>query len=192
MGFVMERQILERWLPGISLAVGLILLAAAAFGQESPASEPNTPASVTSSDPPSNGPMRHGMGDWRRHMMERFVRTTPEQRCRERYAREAGFLAYLGAELDLTAQQQPLWDAYQRAMLDAAGKQRQACAENTIAPGSDLTALQRRDRTQKLLQTRLDGLQATRQPLEALYRSLTPEQRRMVDRPFGESPRSRR
>ena len=192
MGSSMERQILERWLPGVSLAIGLLFLAAAAFGQASPPAEPGAPASVTSSDPPADGPDRHRMGDWRRRMMERSARMTPEQRCKERYAREAGFLAYLGAELDLTPQQRPLWDTYQRAMMDAAGKQRQACVENSIAPGSDLTALQRRDRIQKLLQTRLDGLQSTRQPLEALYQSLTPEQRRTVDKPFGDRSRSRR
>jgi hypothetical protein len=192
MEIAMERQILERWLPSISLVLGLLLLAAAAFGQESPPSEPGAPTSVTSPDPGSDAPARHRMGDWRRRMMERFSRMTPEKACKERYAREAGFLAYLGAELDLTAQQQPLWDAYQRAMLDAAGKQRQACVENVVTPGSDLTALQRRDRLQKLLQTRLDGLQATRPPLEALYQSLSREQRRTLDRPFGEWTPSRR
>jgi len=185
MGIVMERQILERWLPCIALGVGLFLLAAAAFGQAPPPPDPGGPPAVTSADPGSDAPMRHRMGDWRRRMPERFARMTPEQRCKERYAREAGFLAYLGAELDLTAEQRPLWDTYQRAMLDAAGKQRQVCVEDAAAPGPGSTALQRRDRIEKLLQTRLDGLHSTRQPLEALYQSLSPEQRRTIDKPFG-------
>jgi hypothetical protein len=116
--------------------------------------------------------------------MEHRERMTPEQICRERFARLSGHLAYLGAELDLNAQQQPLWDVYQRAMLDAAGKGRQVCVENMMSPGSNLTALERRDRFQKMLEARLEFLRSTRQPLEALYQSLSPEQRRLVDRPF--------
>jgi hypothetical protein len=116
--------------------------------------------------------------------MEHRERMTPEQICRERFARLSGHLAYLGAELDLNAQQQPLWDAYQRAMLDAAGKGRQVCVENMMSPGSNLTVLERRERFQKMLEARLEFLRSTRQPLEALYQSLSPEQRRLVDRPF--------
>ena len=68
--------------------------------------------------------------------------------------------------------------------MDAAQKQRQACIENAVTPGAPVTALERRDRLQKILQARLDGLQSTRPQLEALYRSLSPEQRQVVDRPF--------
>jgi hypothetical protein len=117
---------------------------------------------------------------------------TPEAACKERFAHEAGFLAYLGAKLDLTAPLQPLWDTYHQAMLDAAGKQRQTCLENVMALGSHLTALERRDRGQKILQARLDGLQSSRPSLEALYQSLSPEQQHLMDRPFMGWSRSKR
>ena len=123
--------------------------------------------------------------------MGRFAGFGSERFCKERFARKAGFLAYIGAKLDLNAEQQPLWDTYHRAMMDAAGKQRQSCLENVLPPEMHLTVLERRDRLQKMLQARLDRLQATRPSLEALYQSLAPEQRRLMDRPvMGE--RSRR
>jgi hypothetical protein len=116
----------------------------------------------------------HGMGRGH-HSMGRFAGFGSERFCKERFAREAGFLAYIGAKLDLNAQQQPLWGTYHQAMMDAAGKQRQACVENILPPGSHLTVLERRDRAQKMLQARPDRLQATRPSLEALYQSLSPE-----------------
>jgi hypothetical protein len=115
-----------------------------------------------------------------------------EQACKERYAREAGFLAYLGAKLDLNPQQQPLWNQYYQAMLDAAGKLRQVCLENANVPPQGLTALARRDRMEKFLTARLDFLHSTRQPLEALYQSLTPEQRALLDHPFQQEQRGGR
>ena len=178
----MQLSRLGRWLPAMGLVFGLIFMAAAvALGQGSESGVP--PA-------PGQEPGPRGSADWRdgagRHHGFRgpFARMAPEARCKERFAHEAGFLAYLGAELDLTAAQQSLWDTYHKAMLDAAGKQRQTCLENSMGPDSHPTALERRDRMQKLLQARLDGLQSTRPPLEALYQSLSPEQRHFVDHPF--------
>ena len=167
----------------LSLTLLLLFLGAAAFGQGSaPAGPPAEPSANAPEPGPPEG-SHHGMGE-RPHFMEHRERMTPEQICRERFARLSGHLAYLGAELDLNAQQQPLWDAYQRAMLDAAGKGRQVCVENMMSPGSNLTVLERRDRFQKMLEARLEFLRSTRQPLEAIYQSLSPEQRRLVDRPF--------
>ena len=167
----------------LSLTLLLLFLGAAAFGQGTAPAAPPAEPSANSPEPGPPGWSHYGMGE-HPHLMGHHERMTPEQICRERFARLSGYLAYLGAELDLKTEQQPLWDAYQHAMIDAAGKGRQVCTENMMTPGSDLTALERRDRLQRMLQARLDLLQATRQPLEALYQSLSPEQRRLVDRPF--------
>ena len=107
----------------------------------------------------------------------------PKQICTEHYAREAGFLAYLGVKLDLTAQQQPLWDKYHQAMLDSFGKIRDACVANKSSPRWGLTALERRDRMERSLAAKLDALRVTRPALEALYQSLPPEQREVLDHP---------
>ncbi len=110
----------------------------------------------------------------------------PKQICTERYAREAGFLAYLGVKIDLTAQQQPLWEKYHQAMLDSFGKVRDVCVANKSAPRWDLTALQLRDRMEKSLTAKLDALHATRPALEALYQALSPQQRELLDHPRGD------
>ena len=107
----------------------------------------------------------------------------PEQMCKERFARKAAFLAYLGAKLDLTEPQQPLWDKYQRAMLDGATKLRQVCLDDASIPKPSLKALERQNRMEKFLTARLDALHATRPPLEALYAALTPEQQALLDHP---------
>jgi hypothetical protein len=187
----MQRLTLERWLPALSGIVGLFCLAAAAFGQGSvPPQSSDAPTLSQHEDAGPGMANHHGMGRGH-HSMGRFAGFGSERFCKERFAREAGFLAYIGAKLDLNAQQQPLWGTYHQAMMDAAGKQRQACVENILPPGSHLTVLERRDRAQKMLQARLDRLQATRPSLEALYQSLSPEQRRLMDRPFMDA-RSRR
>lgn len=177
-----------RWIPALALVAGLICMATAvALGQVSDEGAP--PAAQ---DPGARGPQGwRGEDGGHRRFAGRFERMAPEARCKERFAREAGFLAYLGAKLDLTAAQQPLWNTYHQGMLDAAGKQRQTCLENSPGPDPHPTALERRDRLQKLLQARLDGLQSTRAPLEALYQSLSPEQRHLVDRPFPRSEEHR-
>jgi LTXXQ motif family protein len=182
----MRWRALDRWLPALGLVAGLLLMAAAAVSQESQSSgAPAEPTTTAQPDAPRHGDWRAGAGR-RQHFGGggRFVGMSHEAFCKERFARKAGFLAYLGAELDLTAAQQPLWDAYHQAMMDAANKQRQACLDNIMTPDSHLTSLERRDRLQRLLQARLDGLQSTRASLEALYQSLSPEQRQQIDRPF--------
>jgi len=184
---------MERWLPALGVAVGLGLMTVAMVAEGQPAPEPSAPEAVSPAagpGPDGGGPrMRHG---WGRHGQGGFWTLAPEQRCKEGYAREAGFLAYLGAKLDLTAPQQPLWDKYHQAMLDSAGKQRQVCLDNAGAPQADVTALARRDHMEKFLTARLDALHATRAPLEALYQSLTPEQRALLDHPRGRGPEPRR
>jgi LTXXQ motif family protein len=171
-----------RWLPTLGVAIGAsLMVAAVALGQ--PANEvapPNMTAGPGEEGPP---PMAGGWG--RAHRAWAFRRMDPKQMCKQRFAREAGFLAYVGAILDLTAQQEPLWDKYRQAMLDSATKLRQVCLDNLASSPAEATALQRRDRMEKMLTARLDALHATRPALEALYQSLTPEQREALDRPRG-------
>jgi hypothetical protein len=112
----------------------------------------------------------------------------PDLACKERFARQAGFLAYLGAKLEPNAAQQPLWDKYHQAMLDGATTQRAICLDNAKSPWQGLTVLERRDRVEKILAARLNALHATRPPLDALYQSLTPEQRALLDRPRRQGP----
>jgi hypothetical protein len=120
--------------------------------------------------------MRRGM--WRSAAM----RSDPQQRCIDRLAWRAARRAYVEAELDLTAEQRPLWDKLQSVAQAEQQKERQWCQQ--LKPGEQSTALDRMDRAQQFLSARLDALQSSKPAVQALYQSLTPEQKAIFDHPF--------
>jgi len=121
------------------------------------------------------GPGMHG---WRGMMMHR----DPKERCEERLAWRAAMRAYAEAKLDLTPEQRPLWDRLGSIAQSEQQKERQLCA--ALKPGGDTTMLDRLDRMQQFLSTRLEALQAAKPAVQALYQALTPEQRAIFDHPF--------
>ena len=114
----------------------------------------------------------------RRMMMHR----NPQERCEERLAWRAAMRAYAEAKLNLTADQRPLWDKVQSAAQAEEQKERQLCT--ALKPSADATLLDRMDRMQQFLSTRLEGLQSAKPSVQALYQALTPEQRAILDHPF--------
>ena len=123
-------------------------------------------------------PMMRGM--MMRHMM--MQREDPQDRCVDRLAWRAARRAYVETKLNLTAQQQPLWDKVQSAAQTEEQKERQLCS--TLKPGAELTMLDRMDRMQQFLSARLEALQAVRPAVQAVYQALTPEQQAIFNRPF--------
>ena len=119
-----------------------------------------------------------GRDMWRRAAM----RGDPQQRCIERLAWRAARQAYVEAKLDLTAEQRPLWDKVYGIAQSEQQKERQLCDQ--LKPGGESTVLDRMDRAQQFLSARLDALQAARPAVQALYQSLTPEQKEIFDHPF--------
>ena len=126
-------------------------------------------------------PMMHGM----MHRMHGMMRRDPQQWCLDRLARRAATRAYVGVKLNLTPEQQPLWDKVQNAAQAEEQQERQLCA--SLKPGVEPSLLERMDRMQQFLQARLNGLQATRPAVQTLYQSLTPEQQAILNHPhpFG-------
>jgi periplasmic protein CpxP/Spy len=120
--------------------------------------------------------MRHRM--WGRAAMRR----DPQQRCIDRLAWRAARRAYVEAELDLTADQRPLWDKVQSIAAGEQQKERALCAQ--LKPAEQMTMLDRMDRAQQFLSARLDALQSAKPAVQALYQSLTPEQKAIFDHPF--------
>jgi hypothetical protein len=104
--------------------------------------------------------------------------------CIKHFARSAGRLAYLEARLQLTADQQPQWDKWRQAVAAGAEKERTDCLADLPAAGQRPTALDRDSHIEKMMATKVATLQAARPALEALYQSLTPEQRLVFDRPM--------
>jgi hypothetical protein len=129
------------------------------------------------------GEDRPGMQGWRGMMMGRMMQhRNPQERCEERLAWRAAVRAYTETKLDLTAEQRPLWDKMQSIAQSELQKERQLCA--ALKPGEETTVLDRLDRMQQFLSTRLDALQAAKPAVQALYQALTPEQRTIFDHPF--------
>jgi hypothetical protein len=136
------------------------------------------------------GPMHGAMGSQMMHRgwMGRGMRAdfSPQQACIDRVARRAGFVAYIGAKLNLTADQKPLWDKVATAAQTAQDNQRQVCA--TLKPAADQSApptvLDRMKRREQMLSAKLQGLQQTEPAVQALYQALSPEQKAILDHPF--------
>jgi hypothetical protein len=125
------------------------------------------------------GPGMHG---WRGMMRRMMMHRNPQERCEERLAWRAAMRAYAEAKLNLTAEQRPLWNKVQSAAQAEEQKERQLCS--TLKRGGDSTLLDRLDRMQQFLSTRLEGLQSAKPSVQALYQALTPEQRAILDHPF--------
>jgi hypothetical protein len=121
------------------------------------------------------GPGMHG---WRGMMMHR----NPQERCEERLAWRAAMRAYTEAKLDLTPEQRPLWDKVASIAQTEQQKERHLCS--SLKPRDETTMLDRLDRMQQFLSTRLEALQAANPAVQALYQALTPEQRAIFDHPF--------
>jgi hypothetical protein len=131
---------------------------------------------------PGRGMHGEGMGGWRGSMHHRMMHGDPQERCVDRLAWRAAMRAYTEAKLNLTPEQRPLWDKVQSAAQSEEQKERQLCT--SLKPGTDSTLLDRLDRRQQFLSARLEGLQAAKPSVQALYQALTPEQRAILDHPF--------
>jgi hypothetical protein len=182
-------------LAGVLAATAAIALPA--FAQTAATTAPAAPAPATAPEQPGGGeqgggPWMRGQGGWgmpggpmmRQMIMRRMMmmRQNPQQGCIDRLAWRAARRAYVEAELNLTAEQRPLWDKVQSIAQGEQQKERQLCLQ--LKPGGEATVLDRMDRAQQFLSARLDALQSGKPAVQALYQSLTPEQKAIFDHPF--------
>jgi LTXXQ motif family protein len=152
---------------------------------------PGAPEQPGGGEQGGGGPWMRGRGGWgmregmpmRRDMWRRgMMRGNLQEQCVDRLARRAARRAYVEAKLDLTAEQRPLWDKVQSIAESEQQKERQLC--DLLKPGAESTALDRMDRAQQFLSARLDALQSAKPAVQALYQSLTPDQKAVFDHPF--------
>jgi len=119
---------------------------------------------------------------WHRHSISMRDPAFAKNTCIEHFARSAGRLAYLEAKLQLTSDQQPLWNKWADATSAGNATMRDDCVAAVPAKDTPKTAVDRDSTIEKLLSDKLDALKTARPALEALYQSLTPEQRVAFDR----------
>jgi hypothetical protein len=134
-----------------------------AQAQTTPAPAPQPPAANTDTRP-----------------MRQF---SPQKACYDRSARRIGQRAYLKARLDLKPEQMALWNNFEKASDDVAAKQKARCATlPTARPEKPASLTDRVNRQEERMKMRLESIQTVKPSLTALYASLTPEQKEIVDR----------
>ncbi len=130
-------------------ATAMLFVAGTALAQTPPA-------------PPPNHPPAKAM------MTDRFA-----EMCRDRPARAAGEVAALETRLQLTEKQRPLFERWKKVKL--AGAKSADCTPPSNDAPSVLDALKHEE---TMLRQRLDELKAEQPALEALFASLTGEQKK--------------
>ncbi|GAA0562076.1 Spy/CpxP family protein refolding chaperone [Rhizomicrobium electricum] len=93
--------------------------------------------------------------------------------CRDRQAHTAGELAMLETRLQLSDQQKPLFERWKKVKLGAAKS-----SDCLPPPDGEPTIVDRVKHEEKMLRARLDELKAEQPALEALFASLSPEQKK--------------
>ncbi|HZQ40836.1 MAG TPA: Spy/CpxP family protein refolding chaperone [Rhizomicrobium sp.] len=112
----------------------------------------------------------------------------PGQFCQDIYAHKAGEMAFLEAKLQLNASQQPLFARWKGVSLDIAKRHEGDCSgrvQKVRAAGQRPDMMQRLDREEDMLKTRLADIQAERPALEALYGALNAAQKQEFARAAG-------
>lgn len=174
-------------LAAVALAAGVAMAAAASDSPAQPAPDQEATGGAEGmrgmmGGRDDTGPMGRMHGMMHRMMMRR----SPKERCEERLARRAAVIAYTVSKLNLTAEQKPLWDKLNGTLQSAEDRERQLCTSLPAEPGRQArgTILDRMSRREQFLSARLEALQQARPALEALYNSLTPDQKTTIDHPF--------
>lgn len=101
--------------------------------------------------------------------------------CLDMVAGKSAFWGYLKSRLNLTGQQLTIWHEIETALGENEQEERQACA--TVPPRPDETGfVQRAEDAQSRLAAELARLRKLEDPIHKLAATLSPEQRRLLDR----------
>jgi len=122
-----------------------------------------------------NGPVAPGAREMR---MPADLAAEMKRMCDDRFAREAGRMAYLEARLKLTPAQQPLFARWKEVSLDIAKRHGAACSQRLAGRDyKERNIVERMGREEDMLKRRIADLDAERPVLSALYNALSAEQR---------------
>jgi hypothetical protein len=102
-----------------------------------------------------------------------------DQFCQDIYASKAGEIAFLEAKLQLTPSQLPLFARWKDISMDMAKRHEGDCngQETRLSAGQRQDLMERLNREEEMLKTRLADIDAERPALTALYAALTPTQK---------------
>jgi hypothetical protein len=167
----------------LMLSVALMLgtgAAVAVAATQTEASAASNPVLLAQASPqPFTRPLPAPEGRARAPLSPEQLAERRQAMCDDRADRMAGQLAYLEARLDLNDAQRAAFARWRDARLSAAERQAGACAARPL-PGRGATPpnpVEQMARQEEMLRQRLADLQVQRPALEALYYSLSAEQR---------------
>jgi LTXXQ motif family protein len=109
---------------------------------------------------------------------------SPRAMCQEEVARRVGFRAYLKMRLDLKPEQMTAWSTYEKAADEVTAKQTARCAAMPTEVKTPPTFADRLNMREEAMKERLASMEAVKPAILALYNTLTPEQKVVLDRPF--------
>src|SRR5437868_9632125 len=137
---------------------------------------------IAQAAPPAAQPPAAGGGADRR--AERMRNFSPKAMCEEHIARRIGNRAYLKSRLDLKAEQITAWNTFEKAADEASAKEKARCASLPTEMKTPPNFADRFNQREERMKTRLESLQSVKPSLMALYATLTPEQKALLDRPM--------
>ncbi len=106
-----------------------------------------------------------------------------ENRCADRTARMTGRLAYLEAKLKPTADQRGAWTKWRDTVMANAKAREQQCLQMPMrAEHKRLSIVERQAMLETTLSARLEALKTSQPALEALYKTLDDNQKKILDR----------
>jgi hypothetical protein len=134
---------------------------------------------VAQAAPPAATPPAAGGGA--EHARPAF---SPQKMCEVHVARRIGNRAYLKSRLNLKPEQMNAWNTFEKTADEASAKEKTFCASLPTEIKTPLNFADRFTMRESMMKTRVETLEAVKPSLLALYASLTPEQKEILDRPM--------
>lgn len=114
---------------------------------------------------------------------DRMANFNPQAFCLDRVARRAGNRTYLKIKLDLKADQVAAWDAFAKASDAADVKDTARCNALPSDMKERPNYVDRLGMEETYMKARVERIEAVKPSLTALYNTLSPEQKAVLDRP---------
>ncbi|MFO1159699.1 MAG: Spy/CpxP family protein refolding chaperone [Reyranellaceae bacterium] len=140
------------------------------------------PLELAQATPPTTPP---GPGGTDQQREQRAM--NPRAFCLDQIARRAGNRAYMKLRLDLKADQVAAWNAFAKASDDADVKDVARCNALPTELKEKPNYVERLTMEENFMKARIERIDAVKPSLQALYNTLSPEQKAVLDspRPMG-------
>ena len=117
------------------------------------------------------------------HARDRMANFNPKAFCLDRVARRAGNRTYLKIKLDLKPEQMTAWDAFARVSDAADVKDTARCNALPSDMKERPNFVDRLTMEETYIKARVERIEAVKPSLTALYTTLSPEQKTVLDQP---------